>query len=161
MHTDDFVINLLANLPDRCIEGKKRLQKFAYLLKESGVELDSSFRLWNFGPYSTDLESATDFLTLFGDLQSGTAETAGGYLVNKYCLPKNSGPPNKFSSQTTNLVSQLDKYKTVELEVASTILYFINEGQVLDDAVKSTERIKPSKSTKNIVKAAIEVIEMI
>ncbi|MFI2858823.1 hypothetical protein ACH6EH_17090 [Paenibacillus sp. JSM ZJ436] len=50
------------------IQGKKAFQKFMYFIDAKGVPTQLSFRIYHFGPYSSDLDYQTDNLELEGSI---------------------------------------------------------------------------------------------
>lgn len=160
MTLERFIQELIASTPKRRVEGKKRLQKLVYLLKNAGIDSGASFFLKDYGPFSREVENAADIMSIFGDLEE-TAETVGynGYMATVYSLPDAAQlePDLKMSE----VLSELERFRSVELEVASTILYFEGEGQDRETAVDSTRDMKPSKTTDRVLIAADKILGFI
>lgn len=164
MTVEPFILALLAALPDRKIRGKKRLQKLSYLLQQAGADLPAEFRLKHFGPYSQEIDRATSWLSLFGEVKETEDEVAGhGYLVTAYSLEAGSEEFTKpLSARISEVLTCLDRFTTVELEIAATIEYFVRrEGKNLEEAVASTRRLKPGKSTAKVIQRAREALRCI
>jgi uncharacterized protein len=160
MPLEDFIKEVIAATPNRRIEGKKRLQKLIYLLESAGFDTEASFFLKDYGPFSREVENAADMMSIFGELVERNVLTGySNYIATAYELPENLEvhPDDRLAG----LVRHLEKYRSVELEIASTIKYFENEGQSLYQAIESTKAIKPSKSTDRVISAANEVLGFI
>lgn len=163
MDAELFVLNILVAMPKRSVKGKKRLQKLCFFATEFGVSADVSFRIHDFGPYSPEVSNATEALSLFGYV-SERDEPTGLYqrFVTVYSLDEApEGMPNLDPSISSKL-SKLDVFTSIELEVASTIRYFISrEGKALDRAIACTKEIKPTKTTDAVLKRAITALEVV
>jgi hypothetical protein len=55
----------------------------------------------------------------------------------------------------------LSEYSTIELEIASTMFYFMKDGLGHADAVEATKRLKPSKSQPRIIERAEEALSKV
>lgn len=163
METQKFILAILGDIPSHSVTGKKRLQKLVYLLKEGGEPCDAIFQLKNFGPYSFDVEDSTDMLSLFGDICEEEERVGyADYLSSKFYLPgKGQLPEDKLSERGRSLLSFLNKFTTVELEIASTILYFYRADSSWRDALKKTIAMKPAKSKRGVLEKANEILKQV
>lgn len=162
LKTTEFVPALLRALPDQEIQGRKRLQKLAYLLKLGGAELEADFRLSHYGPFSRELAEATDLLTLGGIVDevrqpSGVFQT----FVSLYSLVADSGEEEILEEKAADLVRRLDKFTTVVLEVAATIGYLTEEGMESREALAKTKSMKPTKTTNSVIEQARESLDIV
>jgi uncharacterized protein len=162
MNAETLVLAVLDAVPDREIRGKKRLQKLSYLTAESGVDSSARFFLHDFGPFSSEVAAATDFLTFLGDVteedvQFGPAKK----YVKLYRLGDRASVPEKLPRRAISALETLNEYSTIELEIASTIRYFMTKGMSIEDAIAETKQLKPSKSAPTIIKRAQEALSKV
>ena len=163
METEKFILAILGEIPSHSVTGKKRLQKLVYLLKEGGEPCDAVFQLRNFGPYSSDVEDSTDILSLLGDICEEEERVGyADYLACKFYLPDGEQLPDiKLSDHGRSLLSFLNKFTTVELEIASTILYFYRAKYSWRDALKKTMVMKPAKSKRAVLEKANDILKQV
>jgi uncharacterized protein YwgA len=159
MDAETLVLALLDALPEREIPGKKRLQKLSYLAAESGVSCKARFFLHDFGPFSAEVAAATDFLLFLGDVRERDIQfgRAKRYL-KLYRLDESARVPEKLPKPVIGALQTLNAYSTIELEIASTIRYFMSKGMNVENAVEETQQLKPSKAVPRIVNRAREAL---
>ena len=165
MKPDSFIISILYSLPERKIIGKKRVQKFAMLLQEAGLEIDVGFRLHHYGPYSDGIAAAVDELSLTGVIDENDTQIGlQGMFASVFTLPESvvndvhiSSLPNRYPE----LLICLNGYSTIELEVASTIRFFAKSGSNLEEAIDKTKSMKPTKTADVVLKKADEILELV
>lgn len=162
MNAKSFVLALLSASKENRITGKKRLQKLSMLLKSSGVEVDADFSLLHYGPFSYDIADAADELTLTG-LVEETSVPVGvfGTFQSEYRLPEDSDVGERLPEQAIEKLKELAEFSTIELEVASTILYFKHVGKTTDEAISETIAIKPKKAVPDILKNALQAVDIV
>jgi uncharacterized protein YwgA len=160
MPLEQFIKETVAATPHRKVEGKKRLQKLVFLLDQAGFESGASFLLKDYGPFSREVESAADIMSVFGDLAEQPVQTGySNYIAIEYSLPDTEGvSPSK---EMVDIVEFLDRFRTVELEIASTIRFFEISGASRSEAVDRTKQMKPSKSTERVISAANSILSRI
>ncbi len=159
MDAETFVLSLLDASPNKEIIGKKRLQKMAYLATNLGAQANVRFYLHDFGPFSADIASAAEMLSLFGEVsetqtQIGTAKR----FVTVYRIDAGTPIPERLPSAIADNIAQLDRYSTVELEIASTILFFYNNTHNWHNSILATQTLKPTKSVPRIIQRATEAL---
>lgn len=81
-----MLVNMMGEL-----RGKTRFQKLTFLIQKNALEenvskLDYSFKLYHYGPFSTELSSIVDSLVLHNYLQEAVEATPSGYLRHTYKL---------------------------------------------------------------------------
>jgi uncharacterized protein YwgA len=108
------------------VRGKKRLQKLVHLWQASGVDIAVNFKIKYYGPYSREIDNSCALLSLFGDIEE--KEIAAGYanyLTTEYSLPANY-PISELNidDSAKQILATLDDFGTIDLEVASTIVFF-------------------------------------
>jgi len=159
MNAETLVLAVLDAVPGREIHGRKRLQKLSYLTAESGVSSSVRFFLHDFGPFSSEVAAATDYLSFLGDVterdvQFGPAKK----YVKLYRLAEAASIPEQLPRHAISILEKLNEYSTIELEIASTIRYFMNKGMSAEDAIAETRQLKPSKSAQAIINRAREAL---
>ena len=118
------------------LETRKRLQKVVYLLQESGMDFDASFRLHHYGPYSSDvadlLNQMSDEGILVQNIVPNQAGSQYNYIVADEWAAKldefensNAGQLEKiFFDNNADLIHKLLKGDLRQMELGSTIAYF-------------------------------------
>ncbi len=158
---DQFIKNIVSSTVDRCVEGKKRLQKLVFLVDDAGFDSGAVFLLKNYGPYSRDIENRSELMTIFGELVETQASTGyKNYRTTVYSIPDDDYS-EEIDYNFSSLVRKLDKFRTIELEIASTIRFFERHGNTYSDALESTKKIKPSKTIESIVTKANEILKIV
>ena len=159
MEAEALVLALLNALPDHEVRGRKRLQKLAYFAVNTGVDANAKFFLYDYGPFSPQVAAATDYLSFLGEIEEKDAQIgrAKRYLkVYRLATPKDVN--YDLPSDAKVALRKLDSYTTIELEVASTILFFLRQGLSLEGAVEATRELKPTKSEQVILMRAKEAL---
>jgi uncharacterized protein len=157
----DLVLAIVSAAPQHRVKGKKRLQKFAYLLKSVGVSCSAEFRIWDFGPYSKEIANASEQLSMFGLLKE-TEEQVGTLrmFTTVYSLPEEATYP-KLESKHSKVLEKLDAYSNVDLEVAATIQFFLKSGCSVEEAKFKTTQLKPTKSIPEVLRRSLVIIDEI
>lgn len=163
MDAETFVLNIIISTPKKSVRGKKRLQKLCFFAKEFGVDADVNFRIHDFGPYSSEVSNAAEVLSFFGHV-SEKDEPVGIYqrFVTVYSADEADQVNEKIGGDVAEKLSRLDSFTSIELEVASTIRYFVSrEGKEISKAIECTKEIKPTKTTDTVLKRAISALEAV
>jgi uncharacterized protein YwgA len=159
MNAEALVLAVLDAVPGHEVRGKKRLQKLSYFAVESGANTDVDFFLHDFGPFSPDVARATDLLSLFGEIIEEDAQYGQAKKYLKVFRLANPGAvAERLPQQTLKSIAVLNDYSTIELEIASTIRFFMREGLSAAAAVSATKELKPSKSEPNIIRRAEDAL---
>lgn len=160
MDAEAFVLALLDMLPGKEIRGRKRLQKLGFLSKVIGAPLSAKFFLHDFGPFSAEIAHATEMLAFLGEIDESDVQLgATKKFVKVYKLNKAAQVSERLSNQIRGALVELQRYSTVELEIASTMLFFHREeGLPWADAIEATKELKPSKSVPNVMSKAKEAL---
>jgi uncharacterized protein len=159
MDAESLVLAVLDALPNQEVRGKKRLQKLAYFVTQAGTDSTARFYLHDFGPFSSDVAGATDLLSFVGTISEKEAQfvrTKRYYKV--YRLTDPEVVTERLPAKALDTLHKLNDYTTIELEIASTIRYFISNGYSLEDAIRATTELKPSKSQPTIIQRAKEAL---
>lgn len=163
MDAELFVLNTLISMPKKTVKGKKRLQKLCFFAIELGVRADVNFRIHDFGPYSSEVSNAAEMLLLFGYV-SEADEPMGVYqkFITVYSLNDAPNDMETFDPSVSEKLKKLDYFTSIELEVASTIRYFISrERKTLEGAITCTKEIKPTKTTDAVLKRALAALDAV
>jgi len=163
MTPEQAIVAILEALPSHSVTGKKRLQKLAFLLKLSGVDIEASFQIKTYGPFSQDIELACTMLSLFGDVEEKEVVIGyAGYLATEYSLtPDATKLEVELNEDSSELLLFLDKYPSVDLEVAATVAFFRKNESSIKDAISSTEKLKATKVNLRTLKSSEEIIARI
>jgi uncharacterized protein len=163
MDAETLILAVLDAIPNNQIQGKKRLQKLSYFALQKGAAANVRFFLHDFGPFSSDIASATDLLSFLGDINEQEVQIGRNRLYSKlYRLTDPSNVPERLPEEAAVAIRVLDEFSTIELEIASTIFYFMSsEGLNQSGATEATKRLKPSKSQPGIVKRAQDALSRV
>ncbi len=156
------ILATLASLPNRKVEGKKRLQKILHLLQLAGANVDYKFRITHYGAFSSDLADSADILVLTGQLEA-KLEPIGVYgRYRSVYTPSDLGKRVlKWPRKYVDILFKLDNYSTIELEVASTIGYFVSNGSSELQAIEQTKFMKPTKTIPPVSRKAKEILNIV
>tara|TARA_R110002073_G_scaffold240314_1_gene402001 strand:+ start:129 stop:686 length:558 start_codon:yes stop_codon:yes gene_type:complete len=156
------ILATLSSTDTREVTGKKRLQKILRLAKSAGYKIDADYSIRQFGPFSNDIAYGADLLAITGQIEEQERQLgAAGFFTTVYSLPHDTRSPIDVSSDFRDLIRFLDRYTTVELEVASTIGHFLDMDYELKKSVHKTKELKPSKTKGAILEKAKEIVEQI
>ncbi len=124
--------------------------------------METDFRLLHYGVFSTDIADAADELVLTGMVKEDI-EPVGIYdtFQSIYQLPPDSEKIGGLPEPLRDVVNQLDEFTTIELEVASTIAYFVNKGLSQSDALAETKKLKPSKAIPPVMRKAKKILDIV
>ncbi|MGE0196951.1 MAG: hypothetical protein AB7P48_15170, partial [Methylocystis sp.] len=102
------------------------------------------------------------FSLLFGDIEQREIVTGyASYLATEYFLPPDSEASAVLAPNIANMLSRLDEFSTIDLEVASTILFYEREGLNRFDAIDRTKALKPTKVTDKTLQASAEILSVV
>lgn len=159
MRANDAILAILEAVPSRKIEGKKRLQKLVHLASLVDRNINVNFRIHHYGPFSAELANTVEYLALMGKIKEDLSPVGVyGTFKSVYTLPDGAKVKSHLKEACVAVLNELDAYSTVELEVASTIAFFMTQHFARKDAVKKTKELKPSKSTPAMLKRAEKVL---
>lgn len=156
MNTQDTILAIVS--ASGKIEGRKRLQKMVHLLKVGGTDVPARFRIHHFGPFSEDVASTADQMVFEGALEE-EVEAAGPYNTFLYLYSTQRHP--SVDPTIGQLIRSLNAFSTVDLEVASTIAFFEEEGSTHRDAIQQTKTLKPTKTTTRVLAKAEEILSLL
>ena len=151
------------------VRGRKRLQKTVFMLKRQGCDFfQERFSMHYYGPYSSELSALVDELVQQG-LVNEEAKTAGTSAVeytyrltgngetfiNNFQQRHNGGrPATKWNKSLLSRVLKLADVEVYVLELAATILFWIDWGLNWKKATARTRSMKNvSEGSSNWEKA--------
>jgi uncharacterized protein YwgA len=147
---------------------RKRMQKLVFLLQAAGCPLDADYDLHHYGPYSQDLARLTDEMVReklleerieihpYGEQYSYTLPEASRRQIDEYEAEPRGGPPAEQLARFQALARTLYQADLRELEVASTIVFFRQQGHDWAVAVAKTCQFKDLPAGTPLVKQAEE-----
>lgn len=135
------------------IQGKKAFQKFMYFIDAKGVPTQLSFRIYHFGPYSSELDYQTDNLELIGAITVGkNGEKFTIQLGDKVddILKKEADFISQHSSTIDSVISLLpDEPKVLELwsttHFVANSMYKMNQEFNKSVVIDEVKKIKQEK----------------
>ncbi|MFH1417233.1 MAG: hypothetical protein ABII12_02985 [Planctomycetota bacterium] len=173
MGPSDYV---LLSLLDRLggVQGRKKLQKLAYIAKLSGAPIEDDFFFHYYGPYSSGLASRVDQhveTKLLAETTRGLVMAEGveyGYQLTDAAREllesvrlKVPEAFRKAMERGLDRAAVLKDHDVFQLELAATLLYWLEKGYSWEEAEETTERRKKanrgSEAFKEARKIAAEV----
>lgn len=148
------------------IPGKKAFQKYMYFLDAKGVPTPLSFRIHHFGPYSSELDYATDNLEIEGAIAVSQNSGGSGFVIQPGIKSKDLiGSGNSFIQEHQSkieLVLESLPNESRTLELWSTTHFVANsmnkfyDGAEKDNVIKEVVKIKQDKFTENEISEAYD-----
>ena len=158
MSPDDIVVAIVA-LNGGELVGRTRLQKAAFLLEEIGMNSGLEFDYHRYGPFSADLAAGWDEAYAEGRLK--LSERLGSHEVPYTIFSANMTPPARLgdldADKARDLLSTLQRYSDVVVELAATIVYLRQHG-FHETALDEVKVRKPLKATDDRLKKATDLI---
>jgi hypothetical protein len=154
MGPGDFILAILAALPGHQIKGKKRLQKLAFFLTQAGVRSGAEFHIRDFGPFSVEIANAARLLTATAKIaESEEPAGASNTFVTVFKLnPGTAQSVKPLLPKYQKILQGLNRYPSIDLEVAATAIFFQAGGLRSDVAIRKTKELKPTKASAQILK---------
>lgn len=150
---------MLDAVPEHKIQGRKRLQKLSYFAVQTGTKADVHFFLHDFGPFSADVANAADLLSFLGDVKESDVPVGPTKRYSKlYQLADPKAVPARLPKSSADALRALSSFSTIELEIASTIFYFMSQQMNEVEAIEATKKMKPSKSQPKIINRAKDAL---
>ena len=136
------------------LRSRKRMQKMIFLLKAAGCPLDADYDLHHYGPYSQDVARLTDEMVRekllcettearpYGEQYSYVLSDEASRQISAYESSSRGAGPAKEMAAFESLARKLEQTDLKELEVASTIVFFLKQGDDWTAAVEKTRNFK-------------------
>jgi hypothetical protein len=152
-----------------CLHTRKRLQKVVYLLQAAGCPLEAEFSLHHYGPYSEELARLTDEMVRQALLDECSSDNMMG---KQYTYTLSPAAEQQITElEGTDLgrgwAAELARFEPTakellvadlkQLEYASTIVYFHNQGCDWPTAVEKAVTFKKTPAVKNALPLAQKV----
>lgn len=152
---------LLSWAGEQGLEGRKRLQKVVYFLQRAGCPLNCNYILHHYGPYSHDVAEACDEMVAAGLVVEEAVES-GEIKKYRYMLSsKTKALMTQSSDSEISAFEDLGKKLIGEsmwpLELGSTILYFLGQGDNWDSALEMGCKYKNVNPNDSSSKAALKL----
>ncbi len=155
----DLVVGMVA-LNGGQLVSKIRLQKTVYLLEQCGLGGNFEFEYRNYGPFSIDVARAADDAVAGSRL---TESSRPGHHAEPYTIYETEEhPPEKLgmvsSGDLRKKLKVMEHYSSLELEVASTIVFLQRQGHDEPSSIAGTKELKPLKATNERIARAHELL---
>lgn len=154
----DLVVGVVA-LNGGQLVTKIRLQKTFYLLEQCGLGSGLDFDYHHYGPFSQELAQAADDAVDLGRLKPH--ERLGNHKIPYVVYRTQRKSPAKVAALSADVVAEklkvLGSYSSLEMEVASTVLYVRDAGGGAN-AIEQTKALKPLKATETRIRRALALI---
>lgn len=124
----------------------------------AGYDVNASFRIHRYGPFSEEVAFGADTMVIEGKLEE-YIEAAGPYGTFQYLY--RSPTKSRVNPKVATLIRSINEFSTVELEVASTIAFFESQGMAHEAAIQETRFLKPKKTTTRVLQKAEDVLEVV
>lgn len=161
MDASNIIVAVIAATSEKKVVGRKRLQKFSYFLNQVGGPAADDFELRQFGPYSASIAESTNELVAFGELSEDNQPLGTyGMFQSVYTLPEGA-TPNIQLGELKHFLEGLDKFSTLDLEIAATIDYFEKIEKDRERAVEATKSMKPTKATPSVLARAEKILSYV
>jgi uncharacterized protein YwgA len=145
------------------IRGRKKLQKLFFIMKYMDLPVNDRFFMHYYGPYSADLALQLDEYVKKCLLQEKRDFPEYSYHITEEgkkeveLYEKTMRDPVLISKSKNweRMFKLLSTSNTYQLELASTILYWVDWGKSLEEAMRITEAQKHTKRSSRVFQEAI------
>jgi len=147
-------------IPQAGQEGRKRLQKIAFVSKSLGYPVPGPFIFHSHGPYSpalaAQLNDARDFGLLRGSLEEPYRLSEKGVEFARTFLLQH--PDEKQPLKIVDRVAaEIGAESTTNLELLATVFYLAAVGyEGPDQTAKKVEELKPQRFSREEIASAVE-----
>lgn len=161
MDAEDIVVDMIELNGGRLV-GRTRLQKGGYLLHRCGANFGLPFIYYHYGPYSSDLASGC--LDALADKRIKIRERPGRHGVRYaiFTLGKDARPSGRLGALSADearpLLRKIERVSDTVLELAATIVYFVENGSSAKAAVEETKARKSIKASPERLREAFSLI---
>jgi uncharacterized protein YwgA len=143
-------------------QGRTRAQKILYLANICGWNVIDDYRYYNYGPYSDEVATELDNSHTNGWVEERAFQTHDENIAYSYVLTKPGRrvadnlaarlDDPKFVQRTQNLVRELHKFSSEDLEIMATLVFLRKNEQLPsdDDLVERVAELKPRYDMERI-----------
>lgn len=154
------------------VVGRKRLQKLVFLLQNEGLPMGQTFIFHYYGPYSPSLAAEVEVLTQppLALLEEESTSTSSGTVEYRYRLQddgarllKEFAENGDFSHEIAGTQRFVDRFAELAvvgprtLELAATIVYWMQKGYPEAEAAEKTARLKQARPESSPFKRAMSI----
>ncbi|MBC7852141.1 MAG: hypothetical protein IAF94_01795 [Pirellulaceae bacterium] len=152
------------------LQSRKRMQKVVFMLQAAGCPIPANYYLHHYGPYSDEVARLADEMVRNGLLTESEGEVMGN-VTYSYRLPDLTSQQLQSLEQTEQGIKWAGELAPFEakakrllgvevrqLEYASTILFFKQQGNDWDQAVEKAEKFKKTTAVRDALPLAKEVL---
>lgn len=128
------------------IDGRKKLQKIVFILKNKGAPFQEKFSYHYFGPYSAELQLEIDDMATRGIIQEIQSGPGYRYTVGPNALDIEDCTLQSYS----DLVARLNSLPPTILELLATFYYLQAKGYSQNDMLAKTFQLKPHLKAQSL-----------
>lgn len=137
----DVIINIIEKISEVSeTPGKKKLQKIIYLIEEKGFDLGFDYRIYYYGPYSSDLDFAVREMNIDGLLTIDYSRSE-----HKIAVAEGISCSKDDNPIINEVIELYGKDSPSDLELCATALYVFKQ---VNDKTKVEEGVRKLKGTK-------------
>ena len=152
---------VIEEICERIEPGKKMIQKLLYLIERKGVDLDLSYSIHYFGPYSSKLDNALHTLENFGAIEIDTSGMT--HVIKPGENPIDGELERDIQEKINYVIDHFLGKSALELEAITTLDYAAT--QILDetasdkDVIEQVIKIKGTKFSEKYLKNELEFLK--
>ncbi|MDP9751432.1 YwgA family protein [Thermoanaerobacter pentosaceus] len=145
------------------IEGRKKLQKMVYILKNLGADFKEDFYFHYYGPYSDVLTIELEELKSMNVIKENVKEHDSYFPTYTYEINIDDIGVRGDLEDYKELIGKLNRENSRFLELIATIMYFKKERKYeKEDIIKKIKIVKSEKNyTDEEIKKAFDFLETI
>ncbi len=165
-----FIIKKYNCLADNQL-GRTIMQKLVYFLKFAGLPLNYSFKLYHYGPFSSELLTDMDILQIRGLIEDHRVENASRYTLaqrGEQLLIEKDSKINGFKDKTGEIVDLVGKLNASDMELFSTTHYifwayknYSGKSPQKDFVIDKVYEIKEKKFQKRQIISAFDQMKQV
>ena len=140
------------------VDGRKKIQKMVYILKQKGMGFKEPFKYHHFGPYSSQLQIELNALVEWKIIEETKSDNSYCYTISE----DQSYDEQQYNDDEDyrNLIKYLKTQSPSILELVSTFYFLKNKGYDSFGAIKQkTLYLKPH--IENVMENAVSVYDHI
>ena len=137
---------------------KKELQKIAFLIEASGLDLGYSHGLHFYGPYSSILDSCTMTLYAEGVVKIHYSGYSHLLSVDNEKFLENNNMTEEHRTQIDEIIDRFKDYSPSDLELLTTAIYAYDhlENKSMESVIAGVKKIKGAKYSDSKIRGELE-----